>query len=54
MSSIFIINYYNDNVYYSLLQGIFISKVNPGGAADKAGVAVTDKLLSVSEDWLIN
>jgi len=25
--------------------------VNPGGAADKAGLAITDKLLSVSSDY---
>ena len=38
----------NDSCCVSL-QGIFISKVNAGGAADKAGLAVADKLLSVSE-----
>jgi len=32
-------------------QGIFISKVNAGGAAEKAGVAVYDKLLSVSKHY---
>lgn len=32
----------------SVKQGIFISKVNPGGCADKARLQVGDKLLSVS------
>ena len=36
------------------IQGIFISKVNPGGAADKAGLTVADKLLSVSKHQLID
>ncbi len=44
--SIFILTFIQPNVFISF-QGIFISRVNKGGASEKAGIHVGDRLLEV-------